>query len=857
MRVHQLLAKSVPALVVLSLVSCGRTPVDVVPGVSLELARYRAATIADIHYRLHLSIPERRDADIPGDMTVTFLLNDNDDALQLDFRESAEKLLSVTTNGTASAYEFTDEHLLIPKTELHTGSNKLEIKFVAGDTSLNRNADYLYTLFVPDRARTAFPLFDQPDLKATYELTLDIPAAWTAMSNAAIDSVKEHDGVKTLRFHKTDLISSYLFAFVAGEFQQVTREVGGRTMTMLHRETDAGKVARNIDSIFNLHAGALDWLEEYTGIDYPFQKFGFALIPDFQYGGMEHVGAIQYRASSLMLDEAPSENELLGRAGLISHETAHMWFGDLVTMQWFDDVWTKEVFANFMAAKIVNPGFPDINHELNFLVRHYPSAYSVDRTPGANPIRQPLANLNEAGQMYGAIIYEKAPVMMRQLEMLIGADIFREGMRDYLQSFAFANATWPALIDILDRKSKEDLKAWSEVWVNTAGRPGFELRRSADEGDYILAQDDPDGAGRIWPQRFSMLALSQSGARSLEIVSIAADTPLADTRTEPVADLILDADGRGYGLFPADIASLEEWARLDDVAKAALLINLYEQLLTGAAPAPLDYFEHLAAVVIREKNQLVLELALGQLRRLYWMFLTDAARDDAAGLLGEILWTAMLDQDDDSMRKIYFDAFADIALEPYHVQRVYDVWSGELAVDKLPLGENDRIDIAETLAVKLPAAADDIIAMQIAKTSNPDNVRKLEFIRPSVSADQTIRDNFFFSLAEERNRQTESWVLEALQNLHHPLRRAESERYVLPSLELLQEIQVTGDIFFPKRWLDATLGNYRSTSAAHIVTGFLENRPDYNRQLRMKILQAADPLYRANRILGADRERGQ
>ncbi len=253
------------------------------------------------------------------------------------------------------------------------------------------------------------------------------------MSNAPLASLIEDAETAKFRFQTSDLISSYLFSFVAGKFETVEREIDGRSMVMLHRETDDEKVARNVDAIFELHAAALDWLEDYTGIDYPYQKFGFALIPAFQYGGMEHVGAIQYRADGLFLDESPSDSRLLGRAGLISHETAHMWFGNLVTMEWFNDVWTKEVFANFMAAKIVNPGFPDINHDLNFLVRHYPSAYSVDRTSGANPIRQFLPNLNEAGQMYGAIIYNKAPIMMRQLELMIGEELFREGMREYLE----------------------------------------------------------------------------------------------------------------------------------------------------------------------------------------------------------------------------------------------------------------------------------------------------------------------------------------------------------------------------------------------------------------------------------------
>ena len=195
------------------------------------------------------------------------------------------------------------------------------------------------------------------------------------------------------------------------------------------------------------------------------------LIPSFQFGGMEHPGAVFYNASGLLLDESATQTQLLGRASLISHETAHMWFGDLVTMKWFNDVWMKEVFANVMAAKIVNPSFPGVNHELRFLLSYYPSAYDVDRTEGANPIRQPLANLNEAGSLYGAIIYQKAPIVMRQLELLMGAESFRDGLRDYLKAHAFGNATWSDLITVLDARTDADLVAWSRAWVDERGRP--------------------------------------------------------------------------------------------------------------------------------------------------------------------------------------------------------------------------------------------------------------------------------------------------------------------------------------------------------------------------------------------------
>ena len=222
---------------------------------------------------------------------------------------------------------------------------------------------------------------------------------------------------------------------------------------------------------------ALDWLESYTSRKFPFEKLDFVLIPSFQFSGMEHRGAIYYNAPAILLDKTATQQQHLSRANLIAHETAHMWFGDLVTMKWFDDVWLKEVFANFMAAKIVNPSFPDVNHELRFLLQHYPTAYEVDRTTGANPIRQKLANLNEAGSLYGPIIYAKAPIVMRQLEEMLGADQLQEGLREYLNQYAFANATWADLIGILDKRTDEDLSAWSRVWVDEPGRPTIETTR--------------------------------------------------------------------------------------------------------------------------------------------------------------------------------------------------------------------------------------------------------------------------------------------------------------------------------------------------------------------------------------------
>ncbi|MCI0523586.1 MAG: M1 family aminopeptidase, partial [Bacteroidales bacterium] len=376
-------------------------------GVSRLLAVYRKATIKDVSYRLSFTIPAAKEEPIEGQAIIEFTLSSKSEPLLLDFRATGEHLKSLVVNGKTIPPEINSGHIKISAQYLKRSYNKIEIKFRAGDMSLNRNDDFLYTLFVPDRASTAFPCIDQPDIKARYNLTLDIPLNYRAMSNSpAISSDTTGNRVR-IRFSETKPISTYLFAFAAGKFDLIEKEIDGVRMEMLHRETRRGYIENNADEIFRLHLSSIRWLERYSDIIYPFDKFGFVLIPSFQYSGMEHPGSIFYRASSLLLEESPTLNEKLSRASLIAHETSHIWFGDLVTMKWFDDVWLKEVFAGYMADKIVNPDFPDINHDLRFFLSRYPAAYSVDRTRGSNPVIQQLDNLKNAGSLYGAIIYNK------------------------------------------------------------------------------------------------------------------------------------------------------------------------------------------------------------------------------------------------------------------------------------------------------------------------------------------------------------------------------------------------------------------------------------------------------------------
>ena len=482
---------------VAALAGCDRPvppPTDL--GIAWDLAEHRARTLSDLAYSIELDIPEERDGAISGRTAIEFVLDDPDGhPLVVDFTEPGTRVRAVRVNGAETAWEPVNDHVVVPAAALAQGANRVELEYTAGDDALNRNDDFLYTLFVPDRAHFSLPVFDQPNLKASVAWTLRIPASWHGVANGALESESEPvqpaadapesaptadgapAGTHTLTFAATEPIPTYLFAFAAGRFEVEEAEIDGRTLRMYHRETDADKVARNRDAIFDLHGQALAWLEEYTGIAYPFGKFDFVAIPSFQYGGMEHPGGIFYNAPGLLLDETATQGQILGRASVIAHETAHMWFGNLVTMNWFDDVWMKEVFANFMAAKIVNPSFPEIDHDLRFVMAHHPSAYGVDRTPGANPIRQELDNLREAGTLYGAIIYQKAPIVMRHLEARVGEEAFRDGLREYLAGHAYGNATWPDL----DRDPRPALARGSgrlEPRVGRGARPTDAARRA-------------------------------------------------------------------------------------------------------------------------------------------------------------------------------------------------------------------------------------------------------------------------------------------------------------------------------------------------------------------------------------------
>ena len=769
-----------PLVAIVLAASCSGPKVE--SGVSWELAQQRREVISEVTYGLSFRIPEGLQEPCQGSVTISFTLSGKM-PVQVDFRQAESSVKSLSINGKDMIPDCRQEHIVLPRKALRKGVNTVSISFTPEDASLNRHADYLYSLLVPERARTVFPCFDQPDLKARYVLDLDIPADWVAVSNGPVLKESTEGLRKHISFAPSDLLSTYLFEFTAGRWQMRTFCRGEAPMTVYYRETDPAKLAQ-LPDIQRQIEYALDWMEDYTGIPMPFQKYDYVIVPGFQFGGMEHPGAILFNDTKLFLKPSPTDEEILARMDLLSHETAHLWFGDAVTMQWFGDVWTKEVFANHFASMITRPLFPGTDYRLKDFKAFNIPAYDEDRTAGTTPIRQHLDNLGNAGLIYGNIVYDKAPVVMRMLADTLGAEPFREGLQEYLHAHLFANATWPDLISALDRHTDADLAAWSREWVEGKGMP-----------------------------------------------------------QHAESDTLANLDALGYGYYPLTDKGLDISIRqLASLPKGhqriSTLANLYENMLHGRLE-PTVLARTIGSLLGTEQDPLVASAAMKYLGSIASdqpqvgpqaeKLLTDIASD--SGIQGQIRLQA-------------FRRLAHIYTSPEADRIIYSTWKERSPLPGLTLSEEDYTNLAMELAIRHPEEYQTIVSAQRSRIGHPDRLARFDFIVPATSPVRAVRDSVFSALLEKENRLTEPWAEDALALLNHPLRSAEALGYIAPALDELQEIQRTGDIFFPKAWLSALLAGHRSPEAAAIVRDWLSAHPHYPPLLKNKLLQVADPLLR-------------
>ena len=787
-----------------------------VKGVSKELAEHRKANISQVVYDLTFNIPSKPYESVKGKAIISFNLEVREDVV-LDFQGQIDGTCYIHDENDkrhATDILYQDEHIIIPMELLTEGKNKIELPFIANDKALNRNDDYMYTLFVPDMARSVFPCFDQPDLRAVFVTTLKVPSGWKTMAS---DNVCQ--------------LPTYLYSFVAGKFQEKSTVRNGRRMRALYRESNPDKVAQ-LDQVFDEASQALDWMEGYTGIACPFKEYGLVILPGYQFGGMEHPGAIQMNDRRIFLEKQATQEEKMARMELIAHETAHLWFGDLVSLKWFEDVWAKEVMANFLASKMVRRSFPDINHDLNFLKTYQTRAIAIDRTEGTHPIAQELTNMSDARLLYDNIIYDKAPVMLRMLEETMGAPEMQTGLQKYLNDHVFKNASWDELVSALDEAAPSaNVKQFSEVWVKQKGMPT--IHTTYKNGNLVITQNDPYHRGIVWPQKFQVRLVYDLGTSR----TITVDMKEA-TRTIRVNDkpdyIIPNYNGKGYGHFTLD----NEYAVLlpkrlittrSDLHRYALLQTIHDNYLLGRIP-PI-HFAELNRMMMTEQNPLIISATIDHMFRIAF----DMPAEQRKTL--ELCMMDLIDKNPSKdMRQLMIRKLSTHATAPELIDRIYTIWQQHN--DPL-LSEQDYMNMAYRLAILRSDTSSPILAAQRKRLKTDDERREFDYISRVCTSDPMLRVRLFNEMLKPQNREKEPWALKAFQLLNADVYEPQSNVYIESGLKSLQYIEQTSDIFFPTNWLKALLTEHKSREARLTVEKFINNNPNYPEHLRRKILEAA------------------
>jgi aminopeptidase N len=441
--------------------------------------------------------------------------------------------------------------------------------------------------------------------------------------------------------------------------------------------------------------------------------------------------------------------------------------------------------------------------------------------------------------------------------MMIGEASFRDGLREYLKAHAFGNATWTDLIDVLDARTPEDLAGWSRAWVDEVGRPTIVTDLKIENGtiaQLALSERDPaPGRALVWPQRIDVAVGYDDHVKPLRVTLNAPRAEVAEARGMPAPRYVLpNGGGIAYGGVVLDPMTrqylLQHLADIPDaLTRGSALVALWEDMLDGRTRSA-DIVAALMAAVPRERDELNVQRMLSYLQQGYWTFVPPSGREALAPSLERTLRDGLSAAPTPSLKSAWFSALRDTALTPATLEWLERVWRKTESVPGLTLAEPDYIRLAQEIALRGVAGAEDILAAQLGRIENPDRKGRFEFVRPALSRDAAVRDALFASFADVNNRRREPWVLEALGYLNHPLREAASEKYIPTALAMLQEIQRTGDIFFPKRWMDATLSGHSSSSAARMVRAFLAELPaTYPDRLRRIVLSSADDLFRAAR----------
>jgi aminopeptidase N len=640
------------------------------------------------------------------------------------------------------------------------------------------------------------------------------------------------------------------------------------------RRSQAEKFKPHAAEVFRLNREAVKFFEEYFDHKFPFPKYDIVLIPEFPFGGMEHAGATFLKESSVIFPQEPTKNDEISSALLIFHETAHQWFGDTVTMKWFDDLWLKEGFANFMAYKALEKIMPNVNAWKIFYERVKQAAYRTDSTKGTTPIYQKIDNLSAAKSAYGNIVYNKAPAFLRQAEFYIGEDKFQTAVRAFLKKHEYANATWEDLVKEFETASVTRLKSWADVWITQKGVPLYstKVENTRDLVSVEIEQAQTKGE-KYWWQRVKVFGLHKK--ENSDFV-YSQDTVL---RSPPVGSgefAVLPAfqfwtpdfvfpnyQDYGYGIFLLDDKSREYVLKniqneKDPFLRSMMWGALWDSVREGELD-PKVYVELAYTILSREEDESIIAMVMNRVITAYNYYLDDGARVAVIHPLEDMIEKEMRAGRGLDKRITYYRSYIRIA----STMRAHETlkkllrgkfWpdrqsTGGLLVgtpDEIPLKTKDKFDIVTRLLILNDPEAEKLLA-GLEKTETGDDARRYAYAARAGIPTAANKAKYWKDFTENKDI-SESWI-EAALGPWNSMRQSElTLPYLERALRELPNLKRDRKIFFVNGWLGAFIGGQKCEEALNIVNKFLADNPNLDNDLRLKILENADTIERAVKI---------
>jgi aminopeptidase N len=833
-------------------------------GISHTLAQSRAARVSSLRYELHLSLQPHANT-MPGAEILRFTLSDVATDLPLDYREGT--LTAAQLNGESIDPVLTNGHLVLPAARLHRGSNVLVTRFTSriakAGAAITRYEDkedgseYFYSLFVPMDASMAFPCFDQPDLKARFTLNLSTPADWVTIANTAPKGGSAH-GVQS--FEETRPISTYLFAFAAGPWAKLAGKPGEPDLFV--RRSQLARAQAEAPHVQEMTARGTKWLEEYFQQPYPFPKYDLVLIPGFPFGGMEHAGATFLNETGVLFRSAPTANDRFTRDTLVLHELTHQWFGDLVTMRWFDDLWLKEGFAQYMAYRALGDLEPASLPWKHMFEEIKPLAYGIDETEGTTPIFQDIPNLKDAKSAYGAIVYQKAPSILKQLEFRIGPEAFREGLRAYLKQHAYSNAQWSDLVNALQTASGQDVQTWANAWVLQRGMPEITTTWSCGRNGRLqrltLTQADVLRDGYRWPMANEvLLAYSNRAPEQVRVDWSQASVDVPGVAGKACPQYVFANGGdQAYGRFLLDAkseAAVKQRVQSSTQTPGPLLQTmlwgaLWENVHT-ARSAPRGYVTLALQDLPHQEDETLARLQYARVNGALQRYLSDTARTPLVAQLESVATDRMLHAPAPGLRIVAFRTLTAAAESSEGRDTLKSLLDGKTVIPAVDLRPLDRWSMVGRLISVSDSEAPARLAAEM-KRDTTDDGRKYAFAVQAGAPDAATKQHYFTLYQQsptEAGAQQEDWLSQSLGAFNNVRQASLTLPFLQRSLDQLPHIKRDRKIFYLGAWLSAFLSGQTSPQAEAVVKQWLA-QPGIDADLRRKVMENADPLERTVRI---------